>query len=101
VNLLIWLLTICQNRQLKGTAPWREYSITLPVHPEAKQLFFGFLVSGSGVAWADLQLLLDGNPIWDAPRVERPKTPLDLDHQFDGGSALRSGALRIVGMTRP
>ena len=78
-----------QKRQLKGTTPWTEYSIILPVHPQARQLFFGVLVSGSGIAWADdLQLLLDGKPVWDAPRVERPKTPLDLDHQFDGGSGI-------------
>jgi hypothetical protein len=78
-----------QKRQLEGTTPWTEYCISLPVHPEAKQLFFGFLVSGSGSAWADdLQLLVDGKPVWDAPRVVRPKTPLDLDHQFDDGSGI-------------
>jgi C-terminal processing protease CtpA/Prc len=78
-----------QRRQLKGTSGWAEYSITLPVNPEGRQLFFGVLVAGTGKAWADdLQLLVDGKPVWEAPRVERPKTPLDLDHQFDGGSGI-------------
>ena len=36
----------------------------------------------------DLQLLVDGKPIWDAPTVEKPKTSLDLDHEFDRGSGL-------------
>lgn len=78
-----------ESRQLKGTTEWREYSITLPVKPEGRQLFFGVLLAGTGRAWADdLQLLVDGKPIWEAPRVQHPKTALDLDHEFDGGSRL-------------
>jgi hypothetical protein len=26
--------------------------------------------------------------VWEAPRVERPKTPLELDRQFDAGSGI-------------
>ncbi|PYU68906.1 MAG: peptidase S41 [Acidobacteria bacterium] len=75
-----------QSRQLKGTTAWTEYSVTLPVHPEARQLFFGVLVSGTGKAWADdLQLLVDGKPVWEAPE---PKTALDFDHEFDSGSGI-------------
>jgi Peptidase family S41 len=78
-----------QARQLKGTTEWKEYSITLPGHAEAKELVFGVLLSGTGKAWADdLQLLVDGKPVWDAPRVERPRTVLDHDHEFDGGSGI-------------
>jgi C-terminal processing protease CtpA/Prc len=78
-----------QSRQLKGTTDWAEYSIVLPVRPEAKELMFGVLVSGAGTAWADdLQLLVDGKPIWQAPKAERPKTAVDLDHEFDKGSGL-------------
>ena len=86
-----------QSRQLKGTTEWKEYSITLPIHPEARQLFIGVLVAGTGKAWADdLQLLVDGKPIWEAPKVDRPKTVLDLDHEFDGGSGIRISELTIV-----
>ncbi|MGO9865696.1 MAG: S41 family peptidase [Terriglobales bacterium] len=78
-----------QKRQLKGTTEWTEYSITLPVHPEARQLFVGALLTGAGKAWADdLQLLVDGKPVWQAPKVDRPQTALDLDHAFDGGSGI-------------
>ena len=38
---------------VKGTTPWAEYSISLPVSPEARTLVFGFLLSGPGKAWAD------------------------------------------------
>jgi hypothetical protein len=36
----------------------------------------------------DLQLLVDGKPIWTAPKAVRPKTALDLDTEFDGGSGI-------------
>jgi hypothetical protein len=78
-----------QQRQVKGTHDWTEYSITLPLHRDAKQLYFGVLVGGTGKVWADdLRLLVDGKPVWEAPRVERPKTTIDLDHEFDGGSGI-------------
>ena len=78
-----------QPRQIRGTNDWTEYSITLPVHRDAKQLFFGVLIAGTGKVWADdLRLLVDGKPVWEAPKVERPKTPLDLDHEFDAGSGI-------------
>ena len=84
-----------QARQLKGTADWKEYSITLPVNPEAKQLYFGVLLSGTGKAWADdLQLLVDGKPVWDAPK--RPETVVDRDHEFDGGSGIKVNDLTKV-----
>jgi C-terminal processing protease CtpA/Prc len=78
-----------QQRQVHGTHDWTEYSITLPVHRDAKQLYVGVLVAGTGKVWADdLQLLVDGKPVWEAPKVERPKTSIDLDHEFDGGSGI-------------
>jgi len=78
-----------QSRQIKGTNEWTEYMITMPFHRDAKQLFFGVLLGGTGKVWADdLQLLVDGEPVWTAPRVERPKTALDLDQQFDKGSGI-------------
>jgi len=59
-----------QQRQVKGTHGWTEYSITLPLRREARQIFFGVLVAGTGKVWADdLQLLVDGKPVWDAPRL--------------------------------
>jgi len=49
----------------------------------------GVLLSGTGKAPADdLQLLVDGKPIWEAPKVERLATALERDRQFDGGSGI-------------
>jgi C-terminal processing protease CtpA/Prc len=81
-----------QKRQLTGTTDWTEYSIKLPVHEDAQRLFFGFLLSGTGEAWADdLQLLVDGKPVWDLP--VRAKTAMEMDTQFDSGSGIAAQAL--------
>src|SRR5579871_1833707 len=79
-----------QGRQVvKGDTPWTEYSISLPVNRDGRTLFFGFLLSGAGRAWTDdLRLLVDGKPVWEAPKVDRPKTIIETDQQFDRGSGL-------------
>ena len=72
-----------EPQKINGTHDWTEYSITLPLNPSASQIFVGVLIHGSGKVWADdLQLLVDGRPVWEALK----KTPLNLDHQFDTGS---------------
>jgi hypothetical protein len=86
-----------QTRQLKGTTDWTEYSITLPVHPGAQQLYFGALVAGTGKAWVgDLQLHVDGKPVSQAPKAEIPLTVLSRDHQFDGGSGIILSSLTPI-----
>ena len=78
-----------QSRQLKGTSEWTEYSIVLPVNKAARRLVFGVLSSGTGKVWADdLRLLVDGKPLADVPRVEPPKTIVDVDKAFEGGSGI-------------
>jgi len=91
-----------QRRQLKGTTEWTEYSVTLPLDKAAKRLYFGVLAAGVGKVWADdLRLLVDGRPIENEPRIELPKTVLDLDREFDGGSriALRNlSAIQVANL---
>ncbi len=86
-----------QRRQLKGTTEWTEYSITLPLEKAAKRLIFGVLGAGTGKVWADdLRLLVDGRPLEGEPRVERPKTALDLDREFDAGSGIALKTLSTI-----
>ncbi len=81
-----------EQRQVKGTRGWTEYSITLPVHRDAKQLFFGVLVAGTGKVWADdLRLLVDGKPVWAAPKSPPRNTVVELDREFDRGSGISAG----------
>jgi len=81
--------------ELKGTTGWTQYSISLPLHQEAKELVFGVLISGTGIAWADdLELLVDGKPVWEAPK--KFKTVVDSDHEFDHGSGIALSTLSSV-----
>jgi len=85
------------NRPVKGTTEWTEYSIKLPVHPEARQLFFGTLLVGTGKLWVDdLQVLVDGKPVASAPKAEHEKTVFDLDKQFDDGSGIKLETLSEI-----
>src|ERR1044072_655515 len=78
-----------ESQQLKGTHDWAEYKITLPVQKETRSLVFGFLMAGTGKAWADdLQILVDGRPVWDLPKTPAPTSVLDRDHEFDAGSRI-------------
>ncbi|HJP95219.1 MAG TPA: S41 family peptidase [Pyrinomonadaceae bacterium] len=78
-----------QSQQLKGTHDWAEYKITLAIHPETQSIVFGFLMSGTGKAWVDdLQILVDGRPLWETPKTPKPTTVLDRDHEYDGGSRI-------------
>jgi C-terminal processing protease CtpA/Prc len=83
-----------QARHINGTTDWTRYSIKLPLRPEARELVFGALLSGSGTAWADdLELLVDGKPVWEVPHVEIPKTAIERDREFDAGSKVALDAL--------
>ncbi len=86
-----------QSQELKGTHDWAEYKITLPVHAETRTLFFGFLMAGTGKAWADdLQILVDGRPLWDLPKTPTAATVLDRDHEYDNGSRIVLSTLSPV-----
>ena len=83
-----------EDRPVRGTTDWTEYTIRLPVSAAGRTLFFGALLWGTGKVWVDdLQLLVDGKPIKDAPKVEHPKTALDTDTEFDAGSKVTISAL--------
>jgi hypothetical protein len=78
-----------QGQHIGGTADWKQYSISLPVNPQARRLNFGFLLHGTGKGWVDdLELLVDGKAIWDVPKTESAQTGIDRDHEFDGGSRI-------------
>jgi C-terminal processing protease CtpA/Prc len=86
-----------QSQQVKGTSDWTEYTIRLPLRPEARQLLIGALLYGTGTVWVDdLQLLIDGKPLWDVPHVDIPLSGFELDHEFDKGSGIRVEELSKV-----
>lgn len=86
-----------QGQNIHGTNDWKEYSISVPFRADAGRLYFGFLLSGAGKAWVDdMRLLVDGTPLWDMPKTPRPPSPLDADHEFDGGSKIHLTQLSPV-----
>jgi hypothetical protein len=82
-----------QSQQITGTHEWAQYLITLPIKPQAQEIFFGVLVTGTGTVWADdLELLVDGKPIAEA--VSAPVPPgLPADHEFDSDSRIALSSL--------
>jgi C-terminal processing protease CtpA/Prc len=68
---------------------WGTHSISFAVNDAARQLVIGVRLVGEGKAWADdLELLVDGKPIAEAPRAPRAQTILDKDQEFAGGSRI-------------
>lgn len=56
------------TRRLTGSTGWTQYTVRLPYIPDARRLIFGAYLTGSGRIWADdLELLVDGKPVWEAP----------------------------------
>ncbi len=84
-----------QSQKIDGTRDWKEYSITVQVPKEGKQVVFGFLLGGPGKMWVDdLQLLADGKPVSVAPARVVPKTILDDDAAFNKGSQISLQSLQ-------
>jgi hypothetical protein len=85
------------SQHVNGTRDWAEYSINLPINPNARSLVFGVLLSGTGTLWVDdLRLLVDDKPIAQASPVKRAQTVLDTDHEFDSGSKIQLSSLTPV-----
>jgi C-terminal processing protease CtpA/Prc len=90
--------TSMQSQGVRGTADWTQYSISIPWDGQAQFLYVGFFLSGPGQAWVDdLELLADGVPVAQAPN--KVVTPLDTDHQFDGGSGIQFTSLSDIQLT--
>jgi hypothetical protein len=60
-----------QVRRLSGTTGWAQYSVSAAIRSDATRVVFGAYLTGSGRIWVDdLELLVDGKPVWEAPRRE-------------------------------
>jgi hypothetical protein len=83
-----------QQRGIKGTQDWTEYSVTLPLPEEAKTIFIGALLSGKGKLWIDnFQVLIDNEDISKA-KIKLEKIFLaDNDKEFDTTSGIIFPAL--------
>src|ERR1017187_4509608 len=80
-----------------GATDWTSYSVTLPVYSQAASLHIGALLYGTGTAWIDdLQLLVDCQPVANAPAKGSLPTGFSADHQFDNGSGITVTSLSDI-----
>jgi serine/threonine protein kinase len=67
------MLSLKHSRHLRGTTPWSEYRVSLPLDERTDSLAFGVISVGNGQTWADdLTLLIDGKLV---PEPEPGSTP--------------------------
>jgi hypothetical protein len=53
-----------QNRPVKGTTGWTEYTISLPLPEASEKIFIGGLMTGTGKMWVDdFRLFVDDKPL--------------------------------------
>lgn len=79
-----------RDRGVRGTTEWTEYAVRLPLDQEARELYFGVLLVGTGKAWTDdLVLLVDGKPIRQASR-RREAPGGDQESDVDSGITVSS-----------
>ncbi len=83
-----------QDRPITGSTDWTEYRITLPLDRRARTIQLGTLLSGSGMVWVDdLELLVDGRPMAEAPEAVPHLTVFDRDRAFNAGSGIEDTTL--------
>lgn len=76
-----------QRKEINGTIDWKEYSITLPFHNNAQNIFIGGLLSGKGKVWFDkFRVLIDDVDIDLVKPSEKKVAKAELDTEFDKGS---------------
>lgn len=84
---------VMPNRGVRGTTGWTEYTIRVPLDEKANELRLGVLMYGKGILWADdLQLLVDGKPLDEAP-YRNMDTILDTDQEFSDSSRITAASL--------
>jgi hypothetical protein len=72
------------QRNIHGTSDWTLYSIVLPLPKNAKTIYIGPILSGTGKLWIDdIQLLIDGEDIGKAELKEQQVYKADNDKEFD------------------
>lgn len=92
---------LTNSQHVKGMTSWTSYTVSAPWNSPARNLVIGFVLTSPGKAWAeDLELLLDGVPVWDAPKISIDQTVFDTDTEFVHGSRISLVTLTPTGYQR-
>lgn len=61
-----------QNRQIRGSSDWTEFSIKVPYPPNAKYIYVGGILGKGGTAWFDdFKVSIDGKDIQTLEETKR------------------------------
>ena len=83
-----------QNRPVKGSTGWTEYTISLPLPEESEKVNIGGLMTGTGKMWVDnFRLFVDDKPFAEAKDKKLTIYAAQLDTVFDHGSGIHIGNL--------
>ncbi len=56
-----------QNKRLRGSKEWKQYSVTLPLSADAQNVHIGPILIGEGKLWIDdIEVFVDGVPVQQA-----------------------------------
>ncbi|MBI5542012.1 MAG: peptidase S41 [Bacteroidia bacterium] len=78
-----------QQKNINGTSDWTLYSVKLDYPQNARTIYIGAILSGSGQLWVDdFEILIDGKNIKDAKQIELKTFPAEKDKEFDKGSGI-------------
>ncbi len=84
-----------ENGHQKGlqgtTSEWNYYSVSIPIPTQAKNIYIGAWLSGSGKLWMDdFEVLINGKDISEAKQRVKIELKADRDNEFDKGSKISS-----------
>lgn len=83
-----------QREDIHGTSDWTQYSVKLPLPDEAKTIYIGALLAGTGKLWVDdFQVLIDGEDLSKAKIKKAEDFKAQKDKEFDNGSKILSISL--------
>lgn len=78
-----------QEQNIQGTKDWQKYSITLPYPEDAKTIYIGGFLDGTGEAWFDnFGVSIDGKDIESLKEKEKITFNVVLDKEFDESSKI-------------
>lgn len=77
------------QKDIRGTSDWTLYSVSLPLPSNAKTIYVGAILAGTGQLWVDdLEVLIDGQDFRKAKQKVIKELKAEMDHEFDKGSKI-------------
>lgn len=80
-----------EKYNISGTSNWKEYKINLNYPSDAKIIYIGALLTGTGELWVDdFELYIDGKSIENLSTEKKEIAPAEKDREFDISSKVQT-----------